>query len=244
MPGNITVLHGRRYSDSELFEVLATECRRPSFSVRRSAMSDILIIEIMKKLTSAVAYVNRNSYFCNAYQTDRSFCLAGRGQCPVSYAGYFYSLMLQPITAAFPQIYALARDCVSLISNGTAAVSLSASLIKLTHMKALTLTATSRAESPLRVMTGISLVPQPLTAAQTARRIVRAALRGVTLERALVAVAALGMMTAMLGVMALADSPSRGAAVMAADGALASIAATLLYFRLIVNRAAQKGGRA
>lgn len=93
-------------------------------------------------------------------------------------------------------------------------------------------------------MTGISLVPQPLTAAQTARRIVRAALRGVTLERALVAVAALGMMTAMLGVMALADSPSRGAAVMAADGALASIAATLLYFRLIVNRAAQKGGRA
>lgn len=104
----------------------------------------------MKKLTSAVAHVTGNSYFCDANQIDRSFCLAGRGQCPVSYAGYFYSLMLQPITAAFPQIYALARDCVNLVSNGTAAVSLSASLTKLTHMKALTLPATGRPESPIR----------------------------------------------------------------------------------------------
>lgn len=207
-------------------------------------MSDILIIEIMKKLTSAVAHVTGNRYFCNAYINDSDSISFGRGQSPVSYAGYFYSLMLQPIAAAF-RIHLCARErcyhwCKQRIGSRFICLP---TLTPMIQMKALTLTATGRAESPLRVMTGVSLVPQPPTAAQTARRIVRAALRGVTLERALVAVAAMGMMAAMLGVMALAESPTRGAAVMAADGALASIAATLLYFRLIVNRAAQKGGQ-
>lgn len=106
------------------------------------------------------------------------------------------------------------------------------------HMKALTLPATGRTESPIRVMTGVSLVPQPITASDTARRIMRAVSQAVTLRRAAVAVIALGMACAMFGLMA---RPSQGAAVMTACGAVAAIAATLLYFHLMT---AGKGGEA
>lgn len=103
-------------------------------------------------------------------------------------------------------------------------------------MKALTLPATGRPESPIRVMTGISLVPQPITASDTARRIMRAVRRTVTLQRAAVAVIAMGMACAMFGLMA---SPSQGAAVLTACGAVTAISATLLYFHLLT---AGKGG--
>lgn len=103
-------------------------------------------------------------------------------------------------------------------------------------MKALTFPAMSRTESPIRVMTGISLVPQPLTASDTARRIMRAVCRAVTLRRAAVAVIASGMTSALFGLMV---QPSQGAAVMTACGAVAAIAATLLYFHLLT---AGKGG--
>ncbi len=105
-------------------------------------------------------------------------------------------------------------------------------------MKALTLPATGRPESPIRVMTGISLVPQPITASDTARRIMRAVRRTVTLQRAAVAVIAMGMACAMFGLMA---SPSQGAAVLTACGAVTAISATLLYIHLLT---AGKGGEA
>lgn len=106
-------------------------------------------------------------------------------------------------------------------------------------MKALTFPATCRSESPLRVMTGISLVPQPITSSGTLRRIVSATRQAVTLRRAAVAVIASGMASALFGLMA---QPSQGAAVMTACGAVAAIAATLLYFHLVINSTAEKGG--
>lgn len=103
-------------------------------------------------------------------------------------------------------------------------------------MKALTFPATGRTESPLRVMTGISLVPQPLTASDTARRIMRAVSQAVTLRRAAVAVIALGMACALFGLMA---QPSQGSAVLTACGAVTAISAIFLYFHLMT---AGKGG--
>lgn len=190
----------------------------------------------MKNLEHAVAHVNGNSYFCHATTNDGHTISFGRGQSPVSYKGYFYAFMFQPITAAIRTYYALARDCIVSCSNGSAAVSLSASLQLTMYMKALTLPATGRTESPLRVMTGISLVPQPITASDTVRRIMRAVRRAVTLQRAAVAVIVLGMACAMFGLMA---RPSQGAAVLTACGAVTAISATLLYFHLIT---AGKGG--
>jgi len=190
----------------------------------------------MKNLEHAVAHVNGNSYFCDANISDSHTISLGRGQCPVSYAGYFYSLMLQPITAAF-RIILRSREMASLmLATDRQPFYLSAKLTSVMHMKALTLPATGRTESPIRVMTGISLVPQPITASDTARRIMRAVLRAVTLQRAAVAVIAMGMACAMFGLMA---SPSQGAAVLTACGAVTAISATLLYFHLLT---AGKGG--
>lgn len=191
----------------------------------------------MKNLEHAVAHVNGNSYFCHANSTDGLSISLGRGQSPVSHKGYFYALMFQPITAAIRPFNALVRDSISWVSNGSAAVSLSACANSTdAYMKALTLPATGRTESPLRVMTGISLVPQPITASDTARRIMRAVRRAVTLQRAAVAIIALGMACTMFGLMA---TPSQGAAVLTACGAVTAISATLLYFHLLT---AGKGG--
>lgn len=85
-------------------------------------------------------------------------------------------------------------------------------------------------------MTGISLVPQPLTASDTARRIMRAVSQAVTLRRAAVAVIALGMACALFGLMA---QPSQGSAVLTACGAVTAISAIFLYFHLMT---AGKGG--
>lgn len=191
----------------------------------------------MKNPHQTLAGLTENSYLCNAYISDSKSISFGRGQCPVSYAGYFYSLMLQPIAAAF-RIHLCARErcyhwCKQRIGSRSICLP---TLTPMMHMKALTLPATGRTESPIRVMTGISLVPQPITASDTARRIMRAVRQAVTLRRAAVAVIALGMACAMFGLMV---RPSQDAAVLTACGTVTAISATLLYFHLMT---AGKGG--